>query len=174
MLGRVKRPLVAVVLLLFAGCAVLVPPIDQRTTQGPTAAEFWTARVMTSTGRAPSFEEKRHFDEDLDDRIARYLREHDAAASSLTVLSFRSLKQVTVGMDKEQVEILLGAPLMTTRDAAQMQVLARHHWPAIRDSAKPDEAWSYPFGWVVYFSDSRVGDITQFLPSGQSLRSWRP
>jgi hypothetical protein len=163
MLGRVKRPLVAVVLWLLAGCATLIPPIDQRTTQGPTALEFWTVRVMQQTGRSPSFEEKRHFEEDLDERIGRYLREHDAAASSLTVLSFRSLRQVTVGMDKGQVEILLGAPLTTTRDAAQMQNFARHHWPDIRDKSKPDEAWSYPFGWVVYFSNSRVVDITQYL-----------
>jgi hypothetical protein len=163
MLGRVKRPLVAVVLWLLAGCATLIPPIDQRTTQGPTALEFWTVRVMQQTGRSPSFEEKRHFEEDLDERIGRYLREHDAAASSLTVLSFRSLRQVTVGMDKGQVEILLGAPLTTTRDAAQMQSFARHHWPDIRDKSKPDEAWSYPFGWVVYFSNSRVVDITQYL-----------
>jgi hypothetical protein len=164
MLGRVKRPLVAVVLCVLTGCAVLVPPIDQRTTQGPTAAEFWTARVMTQTGRAPSFEEKRHFEEEMDERIGRYLRENHEAANSLTVTSFRSLRQVTVGMDKGQVEILLGAPLTTTRDPAQMQSLARHHWPDIRDKVKPDEAWSYPFGWVVYFRNSRVADITQYLP----------
>jgi hypothetical protein len=163
MLQRVKRPLVAVVLWLLAGCATLLPPLDQRTTQGPTALEFWTVRVMQQTGRSPSFEEKRHFEEDLDERIGRYLREHDAAASSLTVLSFRSLRQVTVGMDKAQVEVLLGAPLTTTRDAAQMQNFARQHWPDIRDKSKPDEAWSYPFGWVVYFSNSRVVDITQYL-----------
>ena len=162
MLRRVKRPLVAVVLWVLAGCSVLLPPIDQRTTQGPTAAEFWTVRMMQQTGRSPSFEEKRHFEEDLDERIGRYLREHEDAASSLTVLSFRSLRQVTVGMDKAQVEILLGAPLTTTRDAAQMQNLARHHWPEIR--GKADEAWSYPRGWVVYFSKSKVVDITQYVP----------
>ena len=164
MLWRVKRPRVAVALLFLAGCAVLLPPIDQRTTQGPTAAEFWTARVMTQTGRAPSFEEKRHFEEEIDERISRYLRENESAANSLTVMSFRSLRQVTVGMDKQQVEILLGAPVTTTRDPAQMQSLARHHWPDVRDRAKPDEAWTYPFGWVVYFSNSRVADITQYLP----------
>jgi hypothetical protein len=163
MLTAVKRPRVALVLWLLAGCATILPPIDQRTTQGPTAAELWTARVMQQTGRAPSFEEKRHFEEEIDERIGRYLRDHEDAASSLTVMSFRSLRQVTVGMDKAQVEVLLGAPLTITRDAAQMQSLARHHWPEIRDKAKPDEAWSYPFGWVVYFSNSRVADITQYL-----------
>lgn len=164
MLTPVKRLPVAVVSWLLAGCAAILPPIDQRTTQGPTAGELWTARVMQQTGRTPSFEEKRHFEEDMDERIGRYLREHEDAASSLTLLSFRSLRQVTVGMDKMQVEILLGAPLTITRDPAQMQNFARHHWPEIRDKVKPDEAWSYPFGWVVYFAKSRVADITQYLP----------
>jgi hypothetical protein len=165
MLGRVRPPRVALgLLLLLAGCAVFVPTIDQRTTQGPTATEFWTVRMMEQTGRAPSFEEKRHFEDDIDDRIGRYLRDNQEAANSLTVMSFRSLKQVTVGMEKEQVEILLGPPLVATRDAAQMQNFARHHWSEIRDKAKADEAWSYPLGWVVYFSKSRVVDITQYLP----------
>ena len=163
MLGRVKRPLVAVLLWLFAGCATILPPIDQRTTQGPTAAEFWTARMMVQTGRSPSFDEKRHFEDEIDERISRYLRENQDAANSTTVISFRSLRQVTVGMDKAQVEILLGAPVTTTRDPAQMQSLARHHWPEIRDKARPDEAWTYPFGWVVYFRQSKVADITQYL-----------
>jgi hypothetical protein len=163
MLARVRRLRVLLVLLLvLGGCATFQPTIDQRTTQGPTAVEFWTVRVMQQTGRAPSFEEKRHFDEQMDDRISRYLREHEEAASSLTLMSFRSLKQVTVGMDKGQVEILLGAPVTTTRDPAQMQNFARHHWPEIR--GKADEAWSYPHGWVVYFSKSRLVDITQYLP----------
>jgi len=164
MLSRVNRLRAAVVLVLVAGCATVFPTIDQRTTQGPTADELWTVRVMQQTGRQPSFEEKRHFEAEMDDRIGRYLREHEAAASSLSVMSFRSLRQVTVGMDKEQVEILLGPPLTTTRDAAQMQSLARHHWPEIRDKSKPEEAWAYPYGWVVYFSNSRVVDITQYLP----------
>jgi hypothetical protein len=162
MLGRVRPLRVALVLLLAAGCSTFRPTIDQRTTQGPTALEFWTVRVMQQTGRAPTFEEKRHFETQMDDRISRYLSEHEEAASSLTVMSFRALKQVTVGMDRGQVEILLGAPLTTTSDAAQMQSFARHHWPEIR--GKADEAWSYPYGWVVYFSKSRVIDITQYLP----------
>ena len=163
MLLGVSRLPVVLALLLVTACATFRPTLDQRTTQGPTATEFWTVRVMQQTGRAPSFEEKRHFDEQMDDRIGQYLREHDEAASSLTVMSFRSLKQVTVGMEKAQVEILLGPPLTTTRDAAQMQSFARRHWPEIR--GKADEAWSYPFGWVVYFAKSRVIDLTQYLPN---------
>lgn len=164
MLSRVKPPRAVrllMLVLLVVGCKTFYPDIDQRTTQGPTATEFWTVRVMQQTGRAPSFEEKRHFDDEMDDRIGRYLRENHEAANSTTVMSFRALKQVTVGMDKAQVEILLGAPATTTRDAAQMQNFARHHWPEIR--GKADEAWKYPHGWVIYFSNSKVIDITQHL-----------
>jgi hypothetical protein len=164
MLGRVMRPPVILLICFLVGCATILPPIDQRTTQGPTATELWTVRVMQQTGRSPSFEEKRHFDDEMDERISRYLRDNQEAASSTTLMSFRSLRQVTVGMDKAQVEILLGPPLAVTRDAAQMQNLARHYWPAMRDNTKPDEAWTYPFGWVVYFKDSRVTDLTQYLP----------
>lgn len=163
MLLGVSRLPVVLALLLVTACATFRPTLDQRTTQGPTATELWTVRVMQQTGRAPSFEEKRHFEQEMDDRIGRYLSEHEEAANSLTVMSFRALKQVTVGMDKGQVEILLGPPVTTTRDAAQMQSFARHHWPEIR--GKADEAWSYPFGWVVYFSKSRVIELTQYLPA---------
>jgi hypothetical protein len=163
MLGRVRRPRVLLSLLLFlAGCQTFDPTIDQRTSQGPSATEFWTVRVMQSTGRAPSFDEKQHFSDELDEKIGAYLREHPEAANALNVSSFRFHKQVTVGMERGQVEVLLGKPDTTTRDAAQMQNFARRHWPEIR--GKADEAWSYPYGWVVYFSNARVIDITQHLP----------
>lgn len=164
MLGRVRLHLARLLplLLVAVGCTTFAPEIDQRTTQGPTATQFWTIRVMQQAGREPSFEEKRHFESEMDDRIGQYLREHPEAASALHVSSFRFLKQVTVGMDKAQVEILLGPPSTTTRDAAQMQNFARRHWPEIR--GKADEAWRYPLGWVVYFSNSRVVDLTQHIP----------
>jgi hypothetical protein len=158
---RPSRPLLLLLVLVLAACKTMYPDIDQRTSQGPTAEELWTVQVMQQTGRAPSFEEKRHFDDDLDDRVGRYLRENQEAASASTLMSFRALKQVTVGMEKGQVETLLGPPLTTTKDAAQMRNFARRHWSEIR--GKADEAWSYPRGWVFYFSKSKVIDITQHL-----------
>jgi hypothetical protein len=152
---------VAVLLLVLTGCRTVYPDLDQRTTQGPTADELWTMKVMQQTGREPSFDEKRHFEDEMDDRIGRYLREHQDAASAVTVMSFRG-RQVTLGMEQGQVEALLGPPVTTTRDAAQMSNLARHYWPDIR--GKADEAWTYPRGWVVYFSKAKVVDITQYLP----------
>jgi hypothetical protein len=150
------------ILLVLAACKTILPDIDQRVTQGPTATELWTLRMMQQARREPSFDEKRSFESEMDDRIGRYLRDNPEAANALNVSTFRFLKQVTVGMDKGQVEILLGTPATTTRDAAQMQSLSRHFWPDIR--GKADEAWSYPLGWVIYFADSKVVDITQYMP----------
>jgi hypothetical protein len=158
-------PLVLAGALLLAGCAYLSQSpetVDQHTSQGPTAEELWKSRVVLANGRAPTFEETRHFLDDLDGRIAKYLREHEAAASDpLTLQSFRLLHQAVVGMDKEQVEILLGQPFSTTDDAQQMSTWARRHWPDIRGRA--DLAWTYPGGWILYFDKNKLVDITQYL-----------
>ena len=154
--------LVLLAVVLLAGCAVTTHTINQRTSQGPTADEFWTTKVIAANGRAPTFEEKRHFQDDLEARMAKYLREHEAAASDpLTMQAFRFLHQVTVGMDKGQVEILLGSAFTTSDDAQQMANWARRHWPDIRGRA--DEAWGYPYGWIFYFDKGKLVDITQYL-----------
>ena len=122
----------------------------------------WTTQVITANGRQPTFEEKRHFHDDLEARISKYLREHEEAASNpLTVQAFRNLHQVTAGMEKGQVEVLLGPPFTTSDDAQQMANWARRHWPAIRGRA--DEAWGYPHGWIFYFDKGKLVDITQYL-----------
>lgn len=158
---RAALALVAVVFL--AGCAVPTQTIDQRTTQGPTADEFWITKMMTTNGRFPTFEEKRHFQDELDSRISQYLREHEVAASNtLTLMAFRNLHQVTAGMEKGQVEVLLGVPFTTSEDAQQMANWARRHWADIRGRA--DEAWGYPHGWIFYFNKGKLVDITQYLP----------
>src|SRR6266480_3654475 len=60
--GRVRRAaLVVVAIVVAAGCAVPTQTIDQRTSQGPTADEVWTAKTLTANGRFPTFEEKRYF-----------------------------------------------------------------------------------------------------------------
>ena len=126
------------------------------------ADDMWTKQVVAANGRMPTFDEKRHFEDVLGDRIAKYLREHeDAASNTLTVQAFRFLHQVTVGMDKGQVEVLLGPAFTTSDDAQQMANWARRHWPLIRGRA--DEAWGYPFGWFFYFDKGKVVAITQYL-----------
>ena len=164
-----KRPALALLIIsaLVAGCALASQTKDQRTTQGPTADEFWLTKMLATNGRYPTFEEKRHFEDDLDARIAKYLREHeDAASDPLTVPAFRTLHQVTAGMQKGQVEVLLGPPFTTSDDAQQMANWARRHWSEIRGRA--DEAWGYPYGWIFYFNKGKLVDITQYLPGGSS------
>ena len=90
------------------------------------------------------------------------LREHPGAANSFDMTKFRLLHQTSVGMTKQQVQILLGPPEGTTSDAAQIEKVARRYWPQIKEKAA--EAWVYPLGWNLYFAGDRLIDITQYLP----------
>lgn len=150
------------VALAVAACAGLKSPLEQRTTQGPTAEELWVYRVLLLNRREPTFDERRHWEDQLDERIAAYLRSHPEVANSLEVSTFRFYRRAAVGMSSEQILILLDAPLATTRDPAEMAKLARRYWPEI--SGRATEAWVYPLGWHVFFAGSRVTDITQYLP----------
>jgi hypothetical protein len=150
---------------LFVGCA-LRAPIEQRTTQGPTAEQLWAWRMKSQLGREPSFDERRHFDEELELRIGRYLSAHPDDANSLRVSAFRFDRRVSVGMSRDQVAILLGPPVAETGDAAAMAREARRFWPDIQARARA--AWTYPMGWTLYFGEEeRVVDITRFQPAGR-------
>lgn len=147
--------------LALTACATF-KPLEQRTTQGPTAEMFWMYRVVLANGREPNFEERRYWQDQIDDQINLYLRQHPEVANGLDVSSFRFYRRATVGMTKEQIVILLGPPESATTDSAEMEKLARKYWPVMKDRAK--EAWTYPLGWSLYFAESRVVDITQYLP----------
>lgn len=149
-----------VVVLVFAACAG-PRTLDYRTTQGPTAEELWLHQMLAVNGREPAFEERQHWRDHLDDRIDRYLREHPEAANSLDITAFRFERRVVVGMSKEQVLLLLGRPLATSRDPAELEARAGRHWPQVREQAA--EAWAYPLGWTFYFAGDRVVDITRSL-----------
>jgi hypothetical protein len=159
-----RTVVLAALVSLLAACVTSRAPVQQRTTQGPTAETFWTAAILVQNGRAPTFEEKRHWEDDIDARIAAYLRTHQEAANSLTAASFRFHKQVVVGMDKEQVRILLGEPVRASTDPAEMQNVARSYWPSIR--GKASEVLVYPLGWAFFFERDKLIDITQYVPSG--------
>jgi hypothetical protein len=148
--------------LVVAGCASIKPPIDQRSTQGPTAQEMLEERVLMQAGRDPTFEEKRQWDVEMEEKIGAYLREHPDKANALDVSTFRFLRQVVVGMDKEQVMILLGPPLSVSGDQAEMEKIARGYWSSIKGNAT--EVWVYPLGWNMFFAGQRLIDITQYLP----------
>ncbi len=146
----------------LAACGTFRKPLEQRTTQGPTAAEQWVYQVAVTNGRQPTFEETRHWEDDIDERIAQYLRANPSAANSLDVSTFKFLRRAAVGQTKEQITILLGRPLAMTSDPAEMAKVARRFWPDMQDHV--NEAWSYPNGWYIYFADARVVEITQYLP----------
>ena len=153
---------VLAVVLAAAACASTMSIPEQRTTQGPLAEDLWTYRVLLANGREPTFEERLHWERQLDLAISRYLAKDQEAANSPQVLTFRATRQAAVGMSKEQVTILLGAPPHTTTDAGEIEKLAGKYWPEIQKPAT--EAWVYPLGWRLYFADARLVDITQFQP----------
>src|SRR5438876_1626796 len=127
------RSIVAVVLAAFVlfGCASARVK-EQRSTHGPTAEQVWMYRIIVQNGREPTFEERQRWDNQLDLAISQYLSAHPEVANSLEVSTFRFDRQVTVGMTKEQVLLLLGPPLGTTGDQAEMEKLARKYWPLIQ------------------------------------------
>jgi hypothetical protein len=146
---------------LLAGCSALNPPVEQRTSHGPSAEEIFIYRSMVMNRREPSFDERRHWEDQIELKINQYLREHPADANSLEVSTFRFYRRAAVGMSKEQVMILLGPPEGVTSDNGQMEKLAHRYWPGIKGNAT--EAWSYPLGWSFFFAGPRVTDITQYL-----------
>lgn len=162
MIRGVSRTLALTVALVtgVAACAQLTTT-EQRVFQGPTAVEIWTAGVVLVTGREPTFDEKHQWEVQIDRRISQYLHQHPAVANSADVQIFQFVRQVTVGMTKEQVVILLGAPVVATKDAAEIEKLARRYWPLIKPK-NVTEAWLYPQGWRLYLSESKVVDITQY------------
>ena len=149
-------------LLVVGGCGTTRREVEQRTTQGPTARQMLNLRMMTESGREPTFEERRQWDAQIEQRISDYLREHPEKANALDISTFRFVRQVAVGMDKEQVLILLGAPTLVSGDQAKMEQIARRYWPQIKGNAT--EVWVYPLGWNFFFAGQRLIDITQFLP----------
>lgn len=153
--------LAAACLLALAACAGMRAPLEQRTTHGPSAEEFFILRSLLANGREPTFDERRFWEDQIDQKIGQYLREHPEAANSLDVSTFRFYRRAAVGMTKEQITILLGTPDAVTTDAAEIEKLARRYAPAIKGNAT--EAWSYPLGWSIYFNGPRAVDITQYL-----------
>ena len=147
--------------LLLAGCAKWGPPLEQRTTHGPTARQFWVLRMAMTNSREPSIDERRHWEDQLETRIEKYLRDHPEDANALHVSAFRFNKQVVTGMSKEQVLILLGPPEGVTTDPDVMAKAARRYWKDLQGNVT--EAWAYPLGWTFFFTGPRLTEITQYL-----------
>ena len=160
MIQGVSRILLVASLLVLVACASYRTK-EQRTTQGPLAEDLWMTSVIMANGREPNFDERRHWNNQMELKISQYLYKNPEAANSLEVSTFRFTRQVSIGQSDEQVLILLGPPSAKTSDQAEMEKLARGYWPSIKGNAS--EVWVYPAGWRLYFKDSKVVDITQYL-----------
>jgi len=162
-LNCVKRTVVAVlVVIALGGClGKFRPPLEQRTSHGPTARQFWMMKQYIANDREPSLDERRHWEDQLELQIAQYLRQNQDAANALHVSAFRFDKQVVTGMTKEQVLILLGAPEAVTSDAGEMEKLGRKYWKDLQGNVT--EAWVYDLGWRFFFSGQNLAAITQYL-----------
>jgi len=160
MIQGVGRILLVASLLVLVACASYRTK-EQRTTQGPLAEDLWMTNVIMANGREPNFDERRHWNNQMEYKISQYLHKNPEAANSIDVSTFRFIRQVSVGQSAEQVVILLGPPSSKTTDEAEMEKLARGYWASIKGSAS--EVWVYPAGWRLYFKDLKVVDITQYL-----------
>jgi hypothetical protein len=160
MRGAVKTAPLALLILavVIGGCAGKA--LEQRTTEGLTADQMFVYRVLQQNGREPTWEERQTWRDGLDQQISDYLNQHPEVANAFSVSKFRAERRASVGMTKEQVQILLGPPLGVATDAARIEKIARKYWPDIRDRAT--EAWLYPLGWNLYFAGDRLIDITQY------------
>ena len=94
--------------LVFSGCLLFT--VEQRATHGPTAEEDWEYRFAATNGRAPNFEEKLAFKEQLDRRMREYLVRSPRAEGSDRRADLAFWFQASVGMTKEEVGLLLGRP----------------------------------------------------------------
>ena len=139
--------------LMAVACATPQPVIEQ-TTRGPIAQELQIARSYAANGRDMGWDEKRHYEEQMEEKIFKYLREHPELQNETRYSTFRFWRQVSVGSTKEEVKVLLDDPDERTIDPALMASLARRHWSQVQGKAK--EAWVYPLGWVLYIDDKAV------------------
>ena len=144
--------------LLGLGCAAHIETVE-RVQQGPKAEELFILRSYLANGREPSFDEKRMWEDRLDDRVTRYLREHPELEQRTRYTDFRFWHQVAPGSAREEVRTLLEEPEEETIDPALMGALAARHWSAIQAKAK--EAWVYSPGWVIFFDDAGVVDVVR-------------
>ena len=156
-----KRRLAVVVCVLAVVAGCKSAPTEQRTTHGPSAEELFFLQSYVTNKREPNFDERRHWEGQLDWRISQYLNQHPEDANSLEVSTFKFYRRAAVGQSKEQIMILLGAPLVATTDGGEIEKLAHRYAPVIKGNAT--EAWAYPVGWTIFFAGSRVIDITQYL-----------
>jgi hypothetical protein len=142
----------------LVGCAARMESVE-RVAQGPKAQEVFIVRSYFANSREPNFDEKRMWEDRIEERVAKYLREHPELQQTTRYSDFRFWRQVAVGSTRDEVRALLEEPDEETIDPALMGALARQHWPALVRRAK--EAWVYPPTWVIYFDDQGVVEMVR-------------
>jgi len=162
-MARVVRAAGLMAAGLLAGACAARQPVVENTTRGPLAAEMHIVRSYNANGREPGWDEKRQFEDQLEDKVFKYLREHPEIENESRYSSFRFWRQVSIGSTKEEVRILLDEPDQRTIDPALMASLSRRHWSQVQTKAK--EAWVYPLGWVLYMDDTAVVSMIRERPS---------
>ena len=138
---------------LAAACAGRFDRVEL-TTKGPSAEEFFVSRSYAINGRSPSYDEKRRWESEVEERVYAYLREPPELQRTSRYSDFRFWWQVTTGSTPAEVQVLLAEPHEQTIDPARMAALAERHWTEIQPRAK--EAWVYPPAWTIYFDDTGV------------------
>ena len=96
MIPGVRGIVIVALVLAVAGCASLRTQ-EQRTTEGPMAEDIWTMKVLVANGREPNFDERRRWDNAMEQKIGQYLRQNPDSANSVDVSTFRFVRQVSVG-----------------------------------------------------------------------------
>ena len=139
----------------LSGCASVGEV--QRATQGPTADGVWVARFVQGYGRLPTFDEEIAWKEGLESRVLAYLSRRPEVATSPRASRLRFQRSVVVGMQKDEVVLLLEQPDTMTSDEAAMRNAAGRFWEPIGKHAK--EMWTYPSGWRLYFDGDRLVDV---------------
>jgi hypothetical protein len=154
----------SLLLLVVAGALVACATTDgdksvdvQRATQGPTAEEVWMARFVKGYDRYPTFDEKVTWKEGLETRILAFLSKRPDIATSPRASQLRFERSVVVGMQKDEVVLLLEQPEASTSDQTAMRAGAGRFWSPIGARAK--EMWTYPPGWRLYFDGDRLVDM---------------
>jgi predicted small secreted protein len=140
----------------LAACATFGADV-QRTTQGPTADEVWTARFVQGYGRLPTFDEQVTWKDGFETRILAFLSRRPEVATSPRASQLRFERRVIVGMNKDEVVALLEQPDAVTSEVATMRTAAGRFWEPIAPRAK--EMWSYSPGWRLYFDGDQLADV---------------
>lgn len=156
-MSGILRAVALVILGLVVSACMTPPPVLERTNRGPNAEEFFVQQSYATNGRPPNFDEKRIWQDQMDEKVKKYLREHPEIENTARYTEFRFWRQVAPGSTPGEVKVLLGEPREQTIDPDMMAFLGEQHWVAVRSTAK--EAWVYPLGWVVFFDDAGVVEM---------------